>query len=698
MAIINLTSYTGRLYQYDDVAQQFIMNPDNDAGLNALTGWNNTSYTITQLSDQHNGTTIFTGRPDYSGDAQKFPILVLAAGGVITNTTQVKVRVDRDPTMTYQGSLVFDETTIGTSTDITIDIDLGYVYATTTQYTANFTSGDYRDYTFNIPYTDPDTGRSNTLEVVLTYNEFPSAMPWEGEDIIAHNFRDATQGVSPYVDTTGGTYTMTPTIGPAYATAGIPVGNRVLTDYVLSSFLGNPGTAGRCRHIVYPAAQKPCMNRTRTTWTGSGGQNLFKWDTDYTFGFDTIAIGPQDGTEYTALTADIGSNTRDYFMRVYDGTNLLWDLNSFVNSFNPSVSDFVFRKQDGTNEFLTKPDTNSINGRRVIFSYKYNSGDGSCTITIYYKTIENTGETAPDYRTSVINIPNPYQSSGVQDIEFNGSTVAGGDRAYCDVRGITNFFYIQDKALDPTVSGDDWTYNFKELTQSMLALGDSYTGQFPLAGGADPMYDSFSNVILDEYDNAGGTDPITIHQHYTFDYYMNADNNYTCPLVTDPRPAWMGVNNIPSADSTLDLATIITKLNPRSCLLSYTGINYDIAVTGKNTNPAWGDVEWSEPIYACQEHTLYLDSLGIPWLTWNSMPTQGNTNLTGRFNDTNYKWDIFFPGKTLDTYSVSNDPGNPGFILPAYDHGDNVHLNVAGTDALGAYLYTNIVGVLIPSI
>lgn len=41
----------------------------------------------------------------------------------------------------------------------------------------------------------------------------------------------------------------------------------------------------------------------------------------------------------------------------------------------------------------------------------------------------------------------------------------------------------------------------------------------------------------------------------------------------------------------------------------------------------------------------------------------------------------------IDTYTLLNDPGNPGHLLAAYDSGDHTHLSTAGYTALGNYIY-----------
>jgi lysophospholipase L1-like esterase len=44
----------------------------------------------------------------------------------------------------------------------------------------------------------------------------------------------------------------------------------------------------------------------------------------------------------------------------------------------------------------------------------------------------------------------------------------------------------------------------------------------------------------------------------------------------------------------------------------------------------------------------------------------------------------------LDTYTLIEDPANPGDILPAYNSGDNVHLSTLGYQTLGTYVFQNV--------
>jgi len=178
MAIVNITAYTGRLYYFDDVLQKFVMNPDGDAELLALTGWDNTPLTVAEISAQHNGTTIFIGRDDYAGDPQKFPIMILAQNGIITNSTQVKVRVDRDPTITYTELTLSKEdmTDNGDGTfyiDVPYVVDNGYVYQNNSETIRwYFPEDTFGDTPQSISFTDTDINRSHTENYIIDYREF----------------------------------------------------------------------------------------------------------------------------------------------------------------------------------------------------------------------------------------------------------------------------------------------------------------------------------------------------------------------------------------------------------------------------------------------------------------------------------------------------------------------------------------------
>ena len=181
MAVTPLISYTGITHKWDDTLQKFIMNPRNDAGLFALTGWNSTELSIQELHDLHNGTTRFTGRSGFSGDAETFPILVLKSGGVISNTTQVKVKVDRDPTITYTELTLSKEdmTDNGDGTfyiDVPYVVDSSFVYENDTEVVRwYFPEDTFGDVVQSITFTDPDTGRSHTENYIIEYKEDASA-------------------------------------------------------------------------------------------------------------------------------------------------------------------------------------------------------------------------------------------------------------------------------------------------------------------------------------------------------------------------------------------------------------------------------------------------------------------------------------------------------------------------------------------
>jgi len=195
MAQSYLSAYTARLYSFDDVQQKFIMNPESDAELTSLTGWDNTALSVSELSDAHNGATVFTGRSDYAGDPQLFPIMVLVSGGVVSNPTQFKVRVDRDPNPSYDGQDTFSKESVGTSVNVDIDVYKDEIYATTFQYTADFDNDDFRQYQYEVQYTDPDTNRTGSFTLHLNYIEF------QGPKILELDSNDVSSGQVPKLNT-----------------------------------------------------------------------------------------------------------------------------------------------------------------------------------------------------------------------------------------------------------------------------------------------------------------------------------------------------------------------------------------------------------------------------------------------------------------------------------------------------------------
>jgi hypothetical protein len=690
MPIVPVGTWSGRDLSYDTGTQKYIINPNGDNSSLTSLGFSATSATQSELSNLHNGVTIMAGRSDFSGDYNKFPFICLDSSVSLTEPTEFKIYVDRDPDISYNGQTTFDATTYGTSALMTVDAYFGQVYSTTFPFTATFTSGDYKTYTFEINYTDPDTSRSATISADINYTEFASQLPWESYDFVSYNFRDSSTSALPYQNTTNDDLYFTHEVGSPYTCASyIPVGNRTLTDYVNMGFIGVSNISPTIRHIIYPEAQKPCMNRTRTTWNGSGGKGYFAGQGDWTLIFDTIRIGPQDASEYNDVVVDIGSNTRDYFLEASDGTGKILDFSVFINRYNPSVNDFAIVKDDDSFEYLTKPDSNEINSKRVVIQHKYNSGDGSVDVTIHYKAIESDSATSPNYVSATTNITNPHNRSVTNDVIFNG-----GNSDFCNVQGITNLAYIDGEALNPTTSGNEWIFDYKEFYPSCLNLGDSYTLG---VGSTDYRYNSYTNKILADYATASSNAyDFGMWQHYRMDY-IGKDNSYTCPYVEE-QPAWMNTWTIPFNSTFRNFEYMVNRLQPYSCMLAYTGINYNTLVSPpKAGNPDWGNKTYSEPIWACQQHVSILNSNGIPWMTWNSMPTGGEQDLIDRAQDSTYPWSSFFVGKTLNTYDITNDPSNNGYILSAADSGDGVHINQIYTDLLGAYLYTNIVGTLIPT-
>jgi hypothetical protein len=173
MAIDIIGTFGGYYLQYDTDTNEYIVNPEGDSLVLVSLGFNNTRLTQSALSALHDGNSVFSGRSDFAGDVNKFPLVILDNTKALSNTMkeQLKRYVDRDPVLSYTGLTSFYESESGTSVDVTILVDAGMVYASSFTETLTFTAGDYRDYTFNVLYTDLVTGRSAEYELVVSFAE-----------------------------------------------------------------------------------------------------------------------------------------------------------------------------------------------------------------------------------------------------------------------------------------------------------------------------------------------------------------------------------------------------------------------------------------------------------------------------------------------------------------------------------------------
>jgi hypothetical protein len=86
---------------------------------------------------------------------------------------------------------VFAEDVIGTATNVNVFVDQGFTSATSFLYQLDFTSGDYRNYTFNIPYTNPITLEIFYVEVTV---EYKATLVYEDFATNLMHFGDPTGG------------------------------------------------------------------------------------------------------------------------------------------------------------------------------------------------------------------------------------------------------------------------------------------------------------------------------------------------------------------------------------------------------------------------------------------------------------------------------------------------------------------------
>jgi hypothetical protein len=147
---------------------------------------------------------------------------------------------------------------------------------------------------------------------------------------------------------------------------------------------------------------------------------------------------------------------------------------------------------------------------------------------------------------------------------------------------------------------------------------------------------------------------------------------------------------------------------PDTVSLAYTGINYGLKLeVNKPGNVLWNDVPWSTPVYFAQWHESICDDRNIPFVTWDSSPTDllmtptrvpSETDLIDRAEDASWGWAHFFPTQTIQMYAISVDPVNPGYIDPLKDLGDHAHvIEDPGYYDIGDALWDQAKEVLVPN-
>lgn len=162
----------GNAGEYDTLNNLWYTNYYGRNQITSATGLTSAdAKTQAELYALHNGTLVFTKRDDVL--PEDFRIFAYQTGTTFNSTeaTQLKVVCDHDPDIVYN-----DVTTI-TAEDVDVDFrytaDLivyqGQIYQEAFTYQMQFTSADYRTYTFNIPYTDSDTSRSNSISVNVEF-------------------------------------------------------------------------------------------------------------------------------------------------------------------------------------------------------------------------------------------------------------------------------------------------------------------------------------------------------------------------------------------------------------------------------------------------------------------------------------------------------------------------------------------------
>jgi len=192
MAILSFSTASGIILQYDDATSEFIINPEGDSLELIAIGYNNTRKTIAQLSADHDGVRVFSGRSDYSGDAKAFPFIVVKDSAVITMPDELKDYVDRDVEIVYKGSSSYGKDQMTDNGDGTHYIDVPYSVYDGMVYQKDLTERWYfpsigpfdTTYPQSITYNDIN-GRSDTYNTNITYTliNLPKILELDGVDV-----------------------------------------------------------------------------------------------------------------------------------------------------------------------------------------------------------------------------------------------------------------------------------------------------------------------------------------------------------------------------------------------------------------------------------------------------------------------------------------------------------------------------------
>jgi hypothetical protein len=168
----------GNAGEYDSVNNLFYTNfYDRNAITSATSLTSVDGKTQSELFALHDGVTVFTKRDDIPVD--EFRIFAYSTGTTFTSAEKIQLKqvCDHDPDLQYNDVTTINEIDVSANDyqyNSTVDAYFGQVYQTSASYVMQFTSGDYRTYDFNIPFVDPDTGRSGSISASVEYQAPPT--------------------------------------------------------------------------------------------------------------------------------------------------------------------------------------------------------------------------------------------------------------------------------------------------------------------------------------------------------------------------------------------------------------------------------------------------------------------------------------------------------------------------------------------
>jgi hypothetical protein len=676
---------------YDEGSSLYYPNYYDDSSLFSITGWDSsTALTKVELPSFRDGQILFF-RDATEIDAD-FYWVAYENGTSFTaqEVIDLKKYIQKVPLLTYDDVLILGQTDLNTLSggDYYYDANvLAYrneIFETPFTYRMEFTPDDFGIKNFSIPYTDPDTGKNSVnLSVDIEYKEV--AKPWEMVATVAFDFDNATTPMPNYINQLDG-QTLTPTVGPIYSDPAVPVGQSDIFDTHMKILNGEPGniTKDTGVHLAYPYGQKPHGVRCLNNWDNSGDENYFDLHGTWSFEF---AVCDQVSESDWALIGEQKQRTEQYIY-VENSTNggvPILDVQAFItNSFFQSTPKILI---DGTE--ITLPDfgTNGYKNKKIIMCYEYDSNldRGDYSITTIDK--ESNGRT-----TSADFLASPPNISCDTDIKLGGGWTGSAYEASYG-KGIYSFVYYNNCAIDIDV--DLWVTQKSQYYQTALMHGDSWTrGQ-----NVDPDTEGYSNRFLLNAVNEGYK-YFGVVTHYAPDY------NDTTPISV-PDPSWDDGNvDRPTSGSIAEFDRIVDEyIFPDTVSLAYTGINYGLKLSvNKPGNPLWDNVPWSTPVYFAQWHASVCDDRNIPFVTWDSAPTDllmdrapSETDMIDRAEDAAWGWEHFFPTQTLQMYAVSVDPISAGYIDPLKNLGDDAHVNEdPGYLDIGDSLWAQAKAVLVP--